>query len=293
MNKTVIVSLSGGMDSATVLAYAKRTGARVVCFGFCYGSKHNQYENQAAADIADHYGVPFTLIDLSEAFKHFESNLLKSGGEIPEGHYEEETMKQTVVPARNMIFIAILTGLAEVHKASMVLVGVHAGDHAIYPDCRPDFVKCINNTSFYATDGRVGVFAPFLKEDKAGILRFGNEHRVPYHLTRTCYKDQPVACGKCGSCQERLAAFAAIGSIDPLDYESREIMPREMGHVTPMSYRQDGVMNPSIVKDMPKGWIGPPKRLKADASGVKPFEGTIGAGQAPPESTHPGQNVGH
>ena len=107
-----IVSLSGGMDSATVLAECLDRGREVEAVGFCYGSKHNQYENQAARDLAEHYAVPFRLIDFSSVASHFQSALLKSGGDIPEGHYEEELMKRTVVPGRNLVFISILTTIS-------------------------------------------------------------------------------------------------------------------------------------------------------------------------------------
>lgn len=236
--KRVLVSLSGGMDSATVLAQAiaaRNFGIdEVVVCSFTYGSKHNEFENGAAADIADHYGLclgdggddeEHTFIDLEAVMSSYKSNLLKSGGDIPEGHYEAESMKQTVVPARNMIFAAILAGVAESQGCSEVWMGMHQGDHAIYPDCRPNFVRSMNNSMLLATSGKVQLIAPVLEKSKFQILQLGNQLDVPYHLTRTCYKDQQVACGVCGACQERLAAFKRLGIEDPIEYESREILP--------------------------------------------------------------------
>lgn len=222
-----IVSLSGGMDSTTVLAAAIESGAEVQGVVFAYGSKHNPYENRAAFTVAEHYGIPVRLFDLSSIMAGFDSDLMKSGGAIPEGHYEAENMRRTVVPGRNTIFASILMGLAESEKASEVWLGIHAGDHFIYPDCRPDWLTAMNEVAQTATEGKVSFKAPFLYENKLGILRYGVQRKVPYHLTRTCYSDQPIACGRCGSCQERLAAWRELGLDDPIEYQSRVLLPKE------------------------------------------------------------------
>lgn len=220
-----IVSLSGGMDSTTVLAQAIEEGRDVLAFGFCYGSKHNQYENKAARDVADHYSVPFELIDFTDIASHFKSDLLKSGGSIPEGHYEQDNMSKTVVPARNIIFASVLAGIAWSRDASEIWLGIHQGDHAIYPDCRPGFFHAMNVAVQEGTDYRVGLVAPFLSGSKTTIIKRGLEIGVPYAFTRTCYKDQPVACGKCGACVERREAFANNGVTDPVDYEYTGPLP--------------------------------------------------------------------
>lgn len=224
----VMVSLSGGMDSTTVLAecvarYGKDNVKAVI---FAYGSKHNPYENKQARFIANHYHVKWTLLDLGPITLHFESNLLRHGEDIPEGHYEAETMSQTVVPARNMLFISALAGLAWTEGYREVWLGIHAGDHAIYPDCRPQFFNAIREAVELGTDNRVTLRAPFLHDNKRKILQWGHSLDVPYQITRTCYKDQRVACGKCGACQERLEAFASLGRDDPIEYESRTILPK-------------------------------------------------------------------
>ena len=218
----VIMALSGGMDSTTVLARLLDEGNEVLCYGFTYGSKHNFYELAAAQKVADHYNVPFTIIDMGSITKHFKSNLLKSGGDIPEGHYEDESMALTVVPARNIIFLSVMAGLAWSNNAERIAIGIHQGDHAIYADCRNEFYKAMDTAIYLGTDCRVEVVAPFVETDKEGILEWGICHDVPYELTRTCYKDQELSCGKCGSCVERLAAFAAMNTNDPIAYQENE-----------------------------------------------------------------------
>lgn len=219
MSKKVLVSLSGGMDSVTVLGRAIYEGHRVEAIGFLYGSKHNKYENAAARDVAEYYNIPFILMDLSPVFKGLESNLLLTGGDIPEGHYEAENMRQTVVPGRNGIFTSILAAIAESRKLDEIWLGIHSGDHTIYPDCRPEWYMAMRKAVEVATDGATTLYAPYLEGNKTTIIADGETFNVPYHLTRTCYKDQPLACGKCGACQERLEAFAANNLWDPVRYE--------------------------------------------------------------------------
>ena len=214
-----IISLSGGMDSATMLAEALEQKRECVAVGFCYGSKHNRFENFKAKQLADYYRVPFQIFNLEGIFSLFKSDLLLSGGEIPEGHYEDKSMSRTIVPGRNLIFISILAGLAQSINASVIWLGIHSGDHAIYPDCRPDFFYDARSVISKSTEGKVLLYAPYLDTNKIGILRIGTKLGVPYQLTRTCYKDQEFACGKCGSCQERLEAFKANNIKDPISYE--------------------------------------------------------------------------
>lgn len=231
-----IVSLSGGMDSATVYAMAiqKHGPANVQPVFFLYGSKHNEWERFAAHSLVNHYrtkhkGItrPLRIIDLTPIFSQFNSNLLESGGPIPEGHYEQKNMEQTVVPSRNIIFISYLSGLAWTLGFSTIWLGVHNGDHAVYADCRAEFIDPMTAAIEEGTDGRIMMQSPFLFTNKKGILAWGLRNEVPYELTRTCYKNQPVACGKCGSCQERLEAFIANSHRDPIACEFREILPKE------------------------------------------------------------------
>jgi len=219
--ETVVMALSGGMDSATVLDQLAFEGFSVACIGFTYGSKHNEFENAAALALAKHYKVHYKLIDLTVVFDGFKSNLLKNGGDIPEGHYEQDNMSLTVVPGRNTIFAGILLGAAESIDASKIALGVHQGDHAIYPDCRIEYIKALDTLLYLASDRKIEVITPFLYTNKIGILDFGLKNDTPYHLTRTCYKDQELSCGICGSCNERIEAFATHERIDPIKYENK------------------------------------------------------------------------
>ena len=222
--KKAVIGLSGGMDSATLLGLLLEQGYSVTCCSFQYGSKHMIYESVAAKNIVQYYkdkgfNVDFRTFDLELVFLGFDSALLQHGDEIPEGHYKAESMKATVVPGRNLIFASIMAGLAESLNAEVVCLGVHAGDHFIYPDCRPSFMSNLAKTVLASSDGAVNVLTPLLNDTKASILVRGNKIAVPYHLTRTCYKDQELSCGKCGSCVERLEAFSELGIKDPIKYE--------------------------------------------------------------------------
>lgn len=224
-----LLALSGGMDSSTLLAVALAEGLQPTCVCFQYGSKHNRDEMAAVVQIGNYYGVVCRFVYLEGVFNQIgaTSALLQSGGAVPEGHYEAETMRQTVVPGRNTVFAALLLAIAERDGMDQILLGIHAGDHFIYPDCRPEWLSGIRETVWAATDHKVEVRAPFLRLTKANILTRGLALRVPYEHTRTCYKNQTIACGKCGSCQERLEAFKLNGLDDPLQYASRELLPKE------------------------------------------------------------------
>jgi len=221
----IVMALSGGLDSTTLLGLLLEQGYEVTCVIFHYGSKHNEWENRAAADVVNFYrkeGMPViaSFFDISPIMQRFNSNLLITGGEIPEGYYTAESMKVTVVPGRNLIFCAIMAGLAESLRIDKIAIGVHQGDHYIYPDCRREFIKALDMAIFLSSDRKVEVVAPFLTDDKTSILKRGLAQipAVPYHLTRTCYKNQELSCGKCGSCQERIEAFKNIEMDDPIQY---------------------------------------------------------------------------
>lgn len=218
----VLCCLSGGLDSTTLLGYLLRRGYNVICVSFTYGSKHNKYENQAAKSVAAFYKVELIELDISQAFAGLESSLLLTGGDIPEGHYEAESMKGTVVPARNMIFLSILGAIACSRKMDAVAIGVHSGDHTIYPDCRADFISKMRESIKEATNHQVKyLLAPFQFLTKTEIVKSGlyQDPPIPFNLTRTCYKDQSTACGKCGSCVERLKSFKEAGVKDPIMYD--------------------------------------------------------------------------
>ena len=222
----VVLGLSGGMDSSTLLGYYLDQGKGVLVCSFLYGSKHSPYEIEAVNRVLAYYrskGYPIVSekIDLRPVFSMFKSDLLVHGGDIPEGHYAEESMKRTVVPCRNIIMTCIMAGLAKSNDCDTVALGVHSGDHFIYPDCRQEFTEGLSGLLEQAEDVRLDT--PFQDLDKAGILElgYGFKDPTPYEVTRTCYKAQPIACGKCGSCVERLEAFEKIGKVDPIEYEVR------------------------------------------------------------------------
>jgi len=224
--KKIVIGLSGGMDSATLLGILLEQGMEVHCCSFYYGSKHNKYENKAAKNIIDFYqlkGFPVFgyPMDLNAAFSTLSSNLLLSGEEIPEGHYAADIMKKTVVPGRNLVFASVMASLAESIKAEAIALGVHAGDHHIYPDCRMEFIKALDTAIYLSSDKTVEIITPLIKDTKTSILTKGLALPipVPYELTRTCYKNQPLACGKCGSCIERLEAFSNLKLKDPVKYD--------------------------------------------------------------------------
>ena len=224
----VVVGLSGGLDSTTLLGILLNGGKTVHCCIFHYGATLGKYETMAAELVTNYYLINYPdkiskrYIDISPIMAHFSSNLLaKYNQSIPEGYYTDASMEKTVVPSRNLIFASIMAGIAESIGAKQVALGVHAGDHPIYPDCRPEFVQALNETIQLSSGGKVEVLTPFVGITKADILSLGYKLPVPvpYHLTRSCYKNQPISCGKCGTCQERLEAFSIIGRKDPIQYE--------------------------------------------------------------------------
>jgi 7-cyano-7-deazaguanine synthase len=219
-----VVVLSGGMDSATVLAKAvtEYGAAKISTITFNYNSKHNFRENDAALFLSDHYKVPNKLVHLPFINELFKSDLLSSGGEIPEGHYAAENMKKTVVPFRNGIMLAIAVGYAESIKAKGVLIGNHAGDHTIYPDCRATFMESFGEAVNYGTWDQLELIRPFENMSKGDIVKMGTNLSVPYHLTWSCYKGGKNHCGKCGTCVERREAFEIAGVPDPVIFDDPE-----------------------------------------------------------------------
>jgi len=213
----VVVIYSGGMDSYTVLRQASMQGYAVYPVAFDYGQRHNK-ELILAKNVCDKYAYPFKSVDVSNINQLIKGSALTDDIDVPEGHYEEESMKQTVVPNRNMIMLSMAVGYAVSIGAEAVYFGAHSGDHAIYPDCRTAFVEAMNAVCQIANYEAIEVRAPFLAKTKIDILRAGLDLGLDYSETWTCYKGLEKACGRCGSCQERLEAFAANGIKDPIDY---------------------------------------------------------------------------
>jgi 7-cyano-7-deazaguanine synthase len=213
-----VVLLSGGMDSVTALYAAAKDHEVVAALSFDYGSKHNHRELPMAQWHAANLGTTHTIIDLAFVAKHFASGLLQGGGEIPRGHYEELTMKQTVVPFRNGIMLSVAAGFAESCGAEALVIAAHAGDHAIYPDCRETFMRPMEEAIEQGTYARIRVLRPFIAMDKAGIAAKGAELGVDFSRTWSCYVGGEVHCGECGTCVERREAFLLAGVPDPTTY---------------------------------------------------------------------------
>ncbi|MFC0444171.1 7-cyano-7-deazaguanine synthase QueC [Pseudidiomarina halophila] len=214
----VVVIYSGGMDSFTVLNRAIRDGHEVHALSFNYGQRHVK-ELDVAAKVTSELGVSHKIVDIRAINELLASSLTSADAAIPEGHYQEDSMKSTVVPNRNMILLSLAIGYAVSLEANAVYYGAHSGDHAIYPDCRPEFVKRMNDVSLIANYEPVAIEVPYLDNDKAQILADGLAMGLDYSQTWTCYNGRHLACGKCGACVERLEAFAANQTRDPLPYE--------------------------------------------------------------------------
>lgn len=219
MTDTVVVIYSGGMDSYTLLHLARERGYRVHALSFNYGQRHVR-ELECARSVCEAQGIPHKVIDIRAMSEVMAGSSLTSDVEVPEGHYEEDSMKATVVPNRNMILLSLATGYAVTVGAGAVWYGAHGGDHAIYPDCRPEFVEKMDAVCRVANYEPVGIEAPFMTMDKGQILAEGLRLGLDYSKTWTCYNGREQACGRCGSCVERLEAFAANGVTDPLEYEA-------------------------------------------------------------------------
>lgn len=221
----VVVLLSGGMDSVTALYDSARKYRVAAAVSFDYGSKHNRREIPFAAWHATHIAVPHRVIDLGFIGEQFKSDLLKNGGEIPKGHYEEETMKQTVVPFRNGIMLSIAAGLAESIDADGLVIAAHAGDHAIYPDCRETFMTSMASAIRLGTYAEVDLLRPFIAMTKADIARHGHQLGIDFSKTWSCYAGGEIHCGECGTCVERREAFLLAGLPDPTVYLSQNPLP--------------------------------------------------------------------
>lgn len=225
MKKKVVVLVSGGMDSVSALYEAQRTHQVIGALSFDYGSKHNHKEIPFAASHCEHLSIPHRVIRLDFVGQLFKSDLLKSGGAIPDGHYEEQSMKQTVVPFRNGIMLSIAGGFAESIEAQGLVIAAHAGDHAIYPDCREDFMKAMGDAIRLGTYAKIEILRPFIHSTKAEIVRRGHDLGVDFSKTWSCYKGEAIHCGTCGTCVERREAFVLAGLVDPTVYSETSALP--------------------------------------------------------------------
>ena len=217
-NKSAVVVLSGGMDSTTLLYDVVDQGYKTYTISFNYNQKHKK-ELELAKETCKKLNVEHLVVDLSALNVVAPSALTRDEWDVPEGHYADENMKQTVVPNRNMVLLSIATSYAISKNASKLFYGAHSGDHDIYPDCRKEFIDSMKKSISLCDWTKVELEAPYWNIDKGDIVIKGKKLNVDYSLSWTCYKGKDKACGKCGSCVERLEAFDKANIQDPIEYE--------------------------------------------------------------------------
>lgn len=213
-----IIVLSGGLDSTTMLYEYRDRIALALCFD--YGSNHNARELAFARLHCERLGIPHIIIPLDFIHQYFRSSLLEGADAIPEGNYNDDNMRSTVVPFRNGIMLAIAAGMAETRGLTRIMMANHAGDHAIYPDCRQSFVDAMNQAIQAGTYEGITLFTPYTNLTKADIARHGKALGIDYSETWSCYKGGEKHCGKCGTCTERREALREAGIDDTTEYES-------------------------------------------------------------------------
>ena len=219
MEKNSLIIVSGGMDSITLLHYRKEQISLAVTFD--YGSNHNRRETEYAAYHCKSLGIEHIVIPLSFIHDYFKSSLLQGADAIPEGHYTAENMKSTVVPFRNGIMLAVACGIAESRGLDRVLIANHNGDHAIYPDCRENFIAAMGKAMEAGTYEHISIDAPFTDISKTDIALIGKRLGIDYSKTYSCYKGGEKHCGKCGTCVERKEALCNAGIEDTTEYEEQ------------------------------------------------------------------------
>lgn len=219
MKSKALVVHSGGLDS-TVLLYEMLSSFNVVSIGVDYGQRHVR-ELDMAQRVCDEEGIERITVELG-ALGFTASSQTNVTVDVPEGHYSADNMKTTIVPNRNMILLAIVAGVAVDRQIPVIAYGAHAGDHAVYLDCRQEFVDAMQLALDAANDYKVRLFAPFIQMSKTDIVRRGYNNCVPFEMTWSCYKGGDQACGRCGTCVERLEAFTLCDLVDPLEYQDRE-----------------------------------------------------------------------
>ena len=217
-NKRAIVLLSGGLDSTTVLAYALDKGYDVITLSFDYRQRHKK-ELENGKRIAEYYNVKRKVfkIDLTQIGG---SALTDESIQVPKRKLEEiVNIPSTFVPSRNMIFLSIASSYAYVNKIDNIFIGVNAIDYSGYPDCRPEFIKSMQDSINKALLRDIKIHTPLIDLSKKEIVELGIKLKAPLHLTHSCYEGREKACGMCDSCQLRLKGFMEAGIPDPVKYE--------------------------------------------------------------------------
>ena len=216
--KDSVIIVSGGMDSITLLH--ERHEEIALGISFDYGSNHNSREIPFARMHCQRLGIKHIVIPLDFMSVYFRSSLLDGADAIPEGHYEDANMKSTVVPFRNGIMLSIACGIAESNGLSRVFIANHGGDHAIYPDCRSEFIKAMDAAMSAGTYAHINIEAPYTEITKTDIALIGKAIGLDYTETWSCYKGGNVHCGKCGTCVERQEALRNAGIENKTEYSN-------------------------------------------------------------------------
>lgn len=217
-----VVCLSGGLDSSVLATYLQRSELHDLrSVSFSYGQRHERAELMAARNVAGYLDIPHKVLSLNgvmNAVNPDSSQLLASNPApgVPEGHYAEDTMRATVVPGRNLLMIAAATAYAKSWDCAAVAMAAHAGDHPVYPDCRPEFLMAAGKAT--ALGYGVYVIFPFADQTKTQIVETGHQLGAPMDLTWSCYNGGEIHCGRCGTCVERYEAFRDAGVPDPTAY---------------------------------------------------------------------------
>jgi 7-cyano-7-deazaguanine synthase len=213
-----VVLFSGGLDSTVLVSHLLSEGAEVRLLSIDYGQRHAKELAHGAA-LAKKMNLPrksLSLPDLGDLLKG--SSLTDDSVELPEGHYAEDSMKATVVPNRNMILLALAGGYALSSGFDTIAYAAHAGDHFIYPDCRPEFAEAMEKALGLADWEDLRLYRPFVDKTKADLVKLGAELGTPLEMTWSCYAGMDKHCGKCGTCVERKEAFELAKVFDPTEY---------------------------------------------------------------------------
>jgi 7-cyano-7-deazaguanine synthase len=222
----VVATVSGGLDSVTLAHVLAGEGHELVCVSFDYGQRHAR-ELDCARACAERLGADHHVLDLRAVGSLLSGSALTDRTvDVPEGHYADESMAATVVPNRNAIMLSVTVGIAVARSAGAVATAVHAGDHPIYPDCRPVFIEAFEREARLANEGFIDpgfrVLAPFMDLTKDEIVRIGDRIGVPFAETWSCYVGGDRHCGRCGTCVERREAFELAGVADPTEYDEHD-----------------------------------------------------------------------
>ena len=214
-----VVLFSGGLDSTVLVYDLLNEGADLKLLSIDYGQRHEK-ELKSSSEIAEFLGLKHEILRLPMLNNLLGGSALTDPSiSLPEGHYAEDSMKATVVPNRNMILLSLAAGHAISLQFDTVAYAAHAGDHTIYPDCRPEFATAMDEALKLCDWNTVSLYRPFVQLSKHDLVRKGNELGVPFEKTWSCYAGNDKHCGKCGTCVERKEAFELVGLLDPTEYK--------------------------------------------------------------------------